>query len=56
MALLAPVGVNRDSPVAKVVELIEELKAKIETDGAMEQKLYDKYACWCETTFLLTPS
>jgi len=42
--------VRTGSPVEKVVELIEELKAKIETDGAMEQKLYDKYACWCETT------
>merc|ERR1719506_2341125 len=38
------------SPVTKVVELIEELKAKIEEDGKIEQKLYDKYACWCETT------
>jgi hypothetical protein len=38
------------SPVEKVVELIEELKAKIEADGANEQKIYDKYACWCETT------
>merc|ERR1711904_89702 len=32
------------------VELIEELKAKIEADGKMEQTIYDKYACWCETT------
>merc|ERR1719253_1342513 len=38
------------SPVEKVVELIEELKAKIEADGASEQKIYDKYACWCEKT------
>merc|ERR1719428_336629 len=38
------------SPVTKVVELIEELKAKIEEDGKIEQKMYDKYACWCETT------
>jgi len=37
-------------PVTKVVELIEELKAKIEADGKMEQNIYDKYACWCETT------
>jgi hypothetical protein len=42
--------VRTGSPVEKVVELIEELKAKILADGAMEQKLYDKYACWCETT------
>ena len=26
------------------------LKAKIEADGKMEQQIYDKYACWCETT------
>merc|ERR1719399_856026 len=38
------------SPVDKVVELINELKAKIEADGKAEQKVYDKYACWCEKT------
>jgi len=42
--------VRTGSPVEKVVELIEELKAKIVADGANEQKLYDKFACWCETT------
>jgi len=39
-----------DTPVTKVVELINELKAKIETDGKAEQKVYDKFACWCEKT------
>merc|ERR1719473_1294584 len=42
--------VRTGSPVEKVVELIEELKTKISAEGAMEQKLYDKFACWCETT------
>jgi len=37
-------------PVTKVVELIEELKAKIIADGKAEQVVYDKFACWCETT------
>jgi len=41
---------NAASPVDKVVELINELKAKIEADGKAEQKVYDKYACWCEKT------
>jgi len=36
--------------VSRVVTLIEELKAKIVADGKAEQKMYDKYACWCETT------
>jgi len=38
------------SPVDKVVELIQELKGKIEADGKAEQKVYDKFACWCEKT------
>merc|ERR1719443_762579 len=38
------------SPVTKVVELIKELKSKIEADGKAESKIYNKYACWCETT------
>merc|ERR1719478_311731 len=46
---LSPLAIQ-GSPVTKVVELIEELKAKIEADGKMEQQIYDKYACWCETT------
>jgi peptidoglycan hydrolase CwlO-like protein len=38
------------TPMARVVGLITQLKAKIESDGAAEQKSYDKYACWCEET------
>merc|ERR1719274_512954 len=41
---------NTRSPVTKVVELIKELKEKIEVDGKVESKIYNKYACWCETT------
>merc|ERR1719161_1858834 len=42
--------VQTTSPVEKVVELIKELKTKIEADGAIEQKVFDKFACWCEST------
>jgi len=38
------------SPVERVVKLLEQLKTNIATDGASEQKTYNKYACWCETT------
>merc|ERR1719456_2167555 len=41
---------TKDTPVTKVVELIQEMKAKIEADGKAEQKVYDKFACWCEKT------
>jgi len=38
------------NPVERVVGLIRGLKSKIESDGKMEQKVYDKFACWCEET------
>jgi len=38
------------SPVTKIVNLIKELKKKIVADGKAEQNMYNKYACWCETT------
>jgi len=38
------------APVTKIVNLIKELKEKIIADGKAEQIMYDKYACWCETT------
>jgi len=41
---------GKETPVTKVVELINEMKAKIEADGKAEQKVYDKFACWCEKT------
>merc|ERR1719359_2770772 len=37
------------SPVEKVVKLLEELKANLEHDQKVEQQIYDRYACWCET-------
>jgi hypothetical protein len=40
----------KPNPVEKVVELLEDLKTGIKDDGEAEQKVYDKYACWCEDT------
>jgi len=37
------------SPVEKIVLLLKDLKTKIEQDGEIEQKAYDKFACWCDT-------
>jgi len=48
--LLLVDGAEIQSPVTKVVELIQDLKAKILADGKAEQKTYDKFACWCEKT------
>jgi len=38
------------SPVTKVVTLLNELEARIQGDGKVEQQSYDKTACWCEET------
>jgi len=53
--LLAAAGVvtassHGETPVTRVVELLSQLKMKTEAVGELEQKSYDKYACWCEST------
>merc|ERR1719178_137395 len=41
---------SRGNPIQKVIELIEELKGKIISDGKAEELVYNRMACWCETT------
>merc|ERR1719446_2013543 len=48
--MVAPGQAKDEDPIARVVNLIEDLKSKIEEDGKAEQKTYDKFACWCEKT------
>merc|ERR1719198_1129357 len=36
------------NPIAKVIELLSNLEAKVLKEGEEEQKLYDEYAEWCE--------
>jgi len=48
--MFVPGQAAKDDPIAKVVVLIKELMSKIEGDSKMEQKTYDKFACWCEKT------
>jgi len=38
------------SPVERVVNLLKTVKETTVNDGKAEQQIYDKYACWCETT------
>jgi len=48
----SPVAVHAaaGTPMARVVSLLTEMKARIEADAKGEQKSYDKFACWCEKT------
>jgi len=38
------------NPIQKVIELITELKDKTIADGKAEELVYNRMACWCETT------
>jgi len=42
--------VQQQTPMSKVVQLLQEMQARIMSDGKKEQQSYDKYACWCEDT------
>jgi hypothetical protein len=41
---------SAETPMARVVGLLSQLEAKIQSEGKAEQASYDKYACWCEET------
>ena len=38
------------TPVEKVITLLEDLKAELETEGAEEGKAYDEFACFCKSS------
>lgn len=40
---------TKDSPLQRVVKLLEEMKAQLEKEAEEEQVQYDKQKCWCET-------
>merc|ERR1719450_1976838 len=47
--LLGLVASTTVSPVQKVIELLDDLKGKVEADLANEEKLMDEYTTWCDT-------
>merc|ERR1719392_302140 len=49
-ALAAPqVTAEALNPITRVVQLMEGLTKKIESDGKAEEDLFDKYVCWYKT-------
>jgi len=48
LALLVVASAAKVSPVQKVVQLLDELKAKVESDIANEGKLMDEFTAWCD--------
>jgi len=50
LATAAATNTETGSPVERIVKLLETLKGKTLDEQKHEQQIYDKYACWCETT------
>jgi len=49
-ATASAASASEPSRAGRVVKLLKELKANIERDAAAEEKIYNKYACWCDNT------
>jgi len=48
LALLCLATASSVSPVQKVIQLLDELKAKVEADLASEEKAMEEYTAWCD--------
>jgi len=49
LAFASRVVGEAQSPIRKVVTMIEEMKATVEKEGKEDLKAYDEYKCWCST-------
>ena len=36
------------NPIRKVVTLLQDMQKEIQTEGEVEQKMYDKFMCYCD--------
>jgi len=48
LTLLVSATATQVSPVQKVIQLLDELKGKVEADLAAEEKLMEEYTSWCD--------
>merc|ERR1740121_2490978 len=39
----------KNRPVSKVITLLKDMMKQLEKEGAEDEEIYDKMACWCET-------
>jgi hypothetical protein len=51
-AFLYAATAQKDTPVGKVITLLEEMVGKVTDEGAKEAKNYDEYACFCKDATL----
>jgi len=48
IAALAPAVAEEGSPIAKVIQMVSDLQAKVIGEGEVSQKEYDEFSEWCE--------
>merc|ERR1719335_1927926 len=41
---------QRANPIRKVVTLLQNMQKKVTAEGEKEQKIYDKFMCYCKTS------
>merc|ERR1719355_509205 len=49
LANIESVDSSKDSPIARVVKLLQEMKAQLDKEVSGDEEAYDKMVCWCET-------
>jgi len=42
-------SIDSQSPIKRVISLLEKMKAELVAEAANEAEMYDKMVCWCET-------
>jgi len=49
LAVITPVALATEvNPIRKVVSMLQNLEAKVSSEGAKEKELHDKYMCYCK--------
>merc|ERR1719174_1057633 len=48
--LAAPAQADTTNPVAKAIEMLSALEAKINDEGAASKKQFEEFSAWCEDT------
>jgi len=43
------VAAAKNRPVSKVITLLKDMLGQLEKEAALDEEIYDKMACWCET-------
>jgi len=41
---------TKETPIQRVVKLLEEMKSQLSSEAKADSETYDKMACWCETS------